>query len=506
MSGFVPRRAAALLALLAGLAAAPAGAEDQVGNFGMPEKNALPFRIEFNEITPPPGMPKLHSFRRATTDDGKWLMIGGRGGVPPGPDPDDAPATGLHGFAPPVAKKNNFPQNSFNPALWVFDPLAGQVWSFDTSGLDADLAAALTLTSQQSWYDREAGQLWVVGGYGWKGDDMTTYDTMLRIDVQGLVDAIVAGDPAETVAKSIEMLSHDKLAVTGGELVKVGDSLYLVFGQYFDGQYFAFGSGSPPFTQIYTEEVREIDMVPGKFEVLDVSALPKDNPAEYHRRDLNVKMAKDPATGDTVVGIYGGVFKSGGPGGFFNPILFDPAKATLAVQDAIQLFNAYATAVVPVWAESAGVMSQVFFGGIGHGVYHTHDQKPGFDNDGMPFGSDISVLTHEKDGTWAEFVLEDPVPGNKLLAANGAFFVHPDLRRAGAVEDEEIVLLDKITRKTLIGWIYGGILAELPQPPKGPPPGCKGTKCEEVPTSAADNLFEVWLTPGAGAAIPVLQR
>jgi hypothetical protein len=115
-------------------------------------------------------------------------------------------------------------------------------------------------------------------------------------------------------------------------------------------------------------------------------------------------------------------------------------------------------------------MSQVFFGGIGKGVYHPHLPVAGLDNDGMPYVSDISILTHRFDGSWKEFVLAKPTPRNQLIGANATFFINPLLRKSGWVSDEEIILLDEMPKgqRMLIGWIFGGIWAGQPQPPNTP--------------------------------------
>ena len=402
----------------------PAHAESRVGTFGPEQADALPFQITFTEVEPAGNPPALHSHRVAATDGGDWLMLGGRGGPANevGGDNPKIPQSGLHGFNPPAAKTENFPRRSRNTHIWVYNPESGQVDKFDTNQLPLDLARPLQATSQQSWYDRERDTMTIVGGYGWNEDmsDMVTFDTMIQVNVSDLIAHIRAGSDAATIAALFRMLRHEMLRVTGGELIKAGSDFFLVMGQKFMGRYFAFGSGLPPgTTQEYTEEVRQISLVPGKFELLNIARLSQADRSELHRRDLNVKVTMDAKTGEPVIGIYGGVFKAGGPGGFEKPVLFDPRDGTFRVQDnGHQLFNAYATSVIPVWSADAGVMAQVFFGGIGHGVYHTHDEVLGFDNDGMPFGSDISVLTHGRDGAWAEFVLPEPVPDNQLLAAN----------------------------------------------------------------------------------------
>ena len=484
---------------------APALAEIQqpVGKFGPKTDGVLPFTISFSEVSHPKGHPPaLHSFRIAVSDDGTWLMLGGRGA--PADKVGGVEQSGLHGFNPPAAKKNNFPRASYNRYIWTYHPDTGETAHFDTESLPTDLARPLQTTSQQAWYDRATDMLTIVGGYGWNEDltDLKTYDTMIQVSLGPLINAVETFASADDVAKLFKKLHHPMLQVTGGDLVKVGNTFYLIFGQKFMGSYFAFGASLPNgTTQEYTEEIRAITMVPGAFEILNISALPKDNPEEYHRRDLNIGLTIDAPSGKLRVAAYGGVFKKGGPGGFEHPILFDADERKISVEtDGRQLFNAYATAVIPIWAEGDGVMSQVFFGGIGRGVYHTHGQDIGLDNDGMPFGSDVSVLTHNKGGTWSEYVLAKPVPRNQLLATNGAFIPAPELRAEGHLREDSIIALDTLPKgdDVMIGWIYGGILAGMPQPPKHPEKGV------EVPTSATDKIFEVYLSRTPGAAIPVL--
>lgn len=509
------RRLFAGLAVAAAALAAPVAANERVGNFGPVTDGALPFTMTFTEIADPPGtLPALHSFELAARPDGTWLLLGGRGGpaseierdkpAPSGSGDDTIPQSGLHGFNPPApGAPNNFPVRSFNNRLWVYNPLTGESLSYDLDQLPPEIANPLQTTSMQAWYDRSSDAMTVVGGYGWNGDksNLVTYDTMIRFPVGPLVDAIRRGDPPDSVAKLFSVARDPGLQVTGGDLVKWGDDYLLLFGQNFNGMYFAFGAGLPSgTTQEYTDEIRQISMAPDG-SILGVAPFAHDPNGEYHRRDLNVRMTRDAVSGAPRVGVYGGVFKDGGPAGFQHPILVDPDARTGVVQtDASQLFNGYATAVVPVWAESAQVMAQVFFGGIGRGVYHTSPEPVGMDNDGMPFGMDISVLTQNGEGAWHEFVLPEPIPGSLLLGANGQFVPHPKARIDQLVTDDGLVLLDKLPpdEDTLVGWIYGGIEAAMPQPPKKPSEG------EEAPTWASDRLFEVRVRPSPGAAVPVL--
>ncbi|MFW5832497.1 MAG: hypothetical protein ACOCYE_00180 [Pseudomonadota bacterium] len=492
--------------------AAFAAPQQPVGRFGPVDEAALPFSIEFREVTSPKDAPPaLHSFVEAVAADGTWLLLSGRGA--PAARIDDVEQSGLHGFNPPESGRHNFPLASYNTGMWTFHPTTGEVAVLDIETLPPAIRYPLRTTSQQAWYDRASDQLTIVGGYGWNTEekDLQTFDTMIRVEVEPLIEAIRTGQPAGDL---FEVLRHPQLQVTGGDLVQIADdAFYLVFGHTFTGSYFAFGSALPAgTTQVYTQEIRRIEMVPGRFEILSVAPLPVLDRVEYNRRDLNVRMTRDAPSGEPRVGVYGGVFKKGGPGGFDHPILVDPASDEATIErGGSQLFNAYATPVIPVWSETAGVMAQVFFGGIGHGVHHICNDPPqeiGLDNDGMPFGCDVSVLTHDRQGNWREYVLPEPVPGRQLLATNGAFLLQPALHDQGRIVDQEIIRLDRLPEgeAVLVGHVFGGILAQMPQPPKGPPPGADEGQERQVPTSATNKLFEVYLTRTAGAAIPVLGR
>jgi hypothetical protein len=135
----------------------------RVGVFGYEDPEALPFAIEFHEVLPAPGAPpSLHSFQSATVDSGHWIMIGGRG-APHGATQEQLSMTGEHTFNPSAAPHpENFPKASFNKMIWVYHPVTGEMATFDTHDLPGEIGVALRATSQQSWYDRESGDLWII--------------------------------------------------------------------------------------------------------------------------------------------------------------------------------------------------------------------------------------------------------------------------------------------------------------------------------------------------------
>jgi hypothetical protein len=185
----------------------------------------LPFQIDLQEATFP-GAPALHSFVFAESN-GKWLLLGGRN-------------NGIHSFSPlPI---NNFPPAMANHWVWVVDPAQRQAWSVDLYdatitpplGLVAD---ALSASNMQSFQDGDT--LYVIGGYGYNRttNAMQTFPTLTAINVPGMIAAVTSGTATNIVGQIRQGPPDDRLKVTGGELEKIGDTYFLVFGQRFDGLY-----------------------------------------------------------------------------------------------------------------------------------------------------------------------------------------------------------------------------------------------------------------------------
>ncbi|HEX2278862.1 MAG TPA: hypothetical protein VHN13_17335 [Candidatus Tectomicrobia bacterium] len=206
----------------------------------------LPFQVEFVEAAFP-GAPGLHSFAFGEAN-GKWLFIGGR-------------TSGIHAFDPlPI---NNFPPAMANHWVWVLDPALRQAWSIDLYdasitpplGLVAD---ALSSSNTQSFQNGDT--LYVIGGYGYNRSTnlMQTFPTLTAINVPGMITAVMSGTAANIVGQIRQGPLDDRLKVTGGELGKIGDNFFLVFGQRFDGLY---NPQDVDNDQQYTEEVRIFQIV-----------------------------------------------------------------------------------------------------------------------------------------------------------------------------------------------------------------------------------------------------
>lgn len=476
------------------------------------------YTVSLNPVTFPAGttVPALHSFARAIGPNGQWLLVTGR-------------TNGLHTFptsnngAPPA---NAFPPQQANKNLWVIDVAAQKVWSAPVPA--PPLGDSLTVTNGEFYQDGDT--LYVFGGYGNQSstNQMTTFPTVTLIPVTATINAIMAGKPLPTFQQigpnnwydcTINMASNPGslqtcynavtsgnaaqaqpfnsptgpyyAGVAGGGMEKVGPVFWMVMGQIFQGLYSANPGdmGNFPTKQTYTKQLAALwignigtTLSAAVLNVIQGDPNPSGNPAvlQWNRRDLNVVPALD-SNGNPMISVYGGVFVPGQIAAFEQPIhvtnLVTPLNPATTLDPFHQLFSQYECASLKMYSASSGTNQVMFFGGIGS--YYISNVNGTLQKDsGLPFVNTLSVLMSRGTAAIGQVYAATPLPG--FIGSNATFIPAPGVpRQAG-----EIVALDKITTKTKVGWMYGGIISPQTQPPQGG-------------TQASNAIYEVWLTPGA---------
>lgn len=462
--------------------------------------NALPYTLQFRPVSYAAGsaLPALQSYAVASAG-GKWLVVGGMLGQ------------GLHKFN---QSGDNFAPDSANRALWVIDPVAGTATSFPVASLPASIAAPLSATNAEGYFDRGTDTLYVAGGYGWKADgsDMTTFPTLLAMPVSAMISAILAHASPSTIAGMISEGRDSVFQVTGGALLRVNGTFILPFGQRFFGQYRAFGGSSGgdtssradslPFRQTYLRSVSIFTLNPRKpLTILSRSIVRSDDPsAPYHRRDGNFVDDIDPGTGQPRVAGFGGVFPPGIIGGYESGVYITPSGARVDTT-LHQLFNQYICPVIGVWDSTSQVTYHTFFGGISnHYLTFSHTQDSVFKvvsaegrNDGLPFIADISTLVQNAGGQYTEWVSPQPIPDTLLVGATASFIPSDSLYAAGAFTRNGLLRLSARSPgdSIQIGWIYGGIEAQNPLP-----------VFPSTGTSATNRVYAVWFVYRPSGQVP----
>lgn len=455
------------------------------------EKDVLPFTLEFEEQSFPGKnpLPCLQSYVATISKDGYILALAGR-------------LQGLHTFK--GAPAHNFEPAKSNHIIYVIDPRTGDVWSFDTQQLPEAYAGPLKATNLQSCHDRETDQMYVVGGYGWTAENkkMLSFNTIIAFQVEKLVTAIKNSASLAEISALFKIAYDDRFAIAGGELFLFDHKFYLVFGQKFMGQYRAFGGVD--FEQVYSEEIRIFTLDPDTLEILSYgenTSTDADHP--FHRRDGNIIDDVDPTTGKPRISAFGGVFPPGIIGAYTYPIYIYGPKSPVIDRSGQQKFSQYECPIITVYdpVSANPTVYHTFFGGIGHYYYfQTKSQKAVFEaatkqgrNDGLPFLADITTFLQSADGTYAEYIHTEPIPGTRLLGTSIQFLVNPDMIRQEMAFKNGVLDLGKTSEgsRYLVGYIYGGIEAKDPFP--------------EIPntgTKASNTLFAVYLSKTPSDAIP----
>jgi hypothetical protein len=455
-----------------------------MSNDSPPQTTTLPFQLQFVQQPDWPNRPALQSYSWMIDDDGFWLIVGGR-------------TVGLHQFN---TSGDNFPKP--NQWLWQVNPDTGVVRNIlDLTLLDPEIGDPLMATNQQSYYDREADEWLIIGGYGQdsKLRQNRTFDTLLHIPIKQFRAVAFSGEaPAKKAAAISAMVKrqHDPFfAVTGGALRRLGSRYLIVFGQGFQGAYNPFVG---IVAQDYLNAVRFFRLDPLTREAIGMGEIKSpDLDAPFHRRDGPVIDSIDPATGAARVISFGGVFPPGKLDGYSNPVYVDDRMNQIVAKTdrtVSQVLNHYECPVVVVWDPINEIVYHTFFGGISRSYYYqTPAQQAMYNtvtaegrNDGLPFVADISTLIQNSLGKSVQLIAPAPIPDNRLRGASADFIPlsprnNPEISADGIVDLSKIAVGATVT----IGHIYGGIDADFPLP-----------KIPNYGTQATNAFYRVTLTNG----------
>jgi hypothetical protein len=457
------------------------------------------------------GFPGIHSEAGAMHEGLLVLMAGRR--------------NGMHVFPPERAatQVQAFPRTEANESIYVIDPAKSVlVGSANIDKLPESYQEQLRATNTQ--YTEDGGWLYIVGGYTYDGESMKTLDRVTAIDLAALIEAVKAGQPLDEAFATAHMVqaSNLALAVTGGELQKLGDQFLLIFGNRFDGLY---TPGESVAVQTYSESVRAfgfgLDVSSGapKLAVTFAGSDPavgtqQDPEGPYHRRDGVIEPAID-TQGKPRIAVYGGAFKGGRMEGYTTPIYIDadsaaPLGFSITEDKATtQLLSQYKCGVIQTYDGAAAVMYTTLFGGISQYYWDPASGSLKRDPidlangvDGLPFIDSVSTMRLSNSsaagttggGTQtAQFLHEgqsfppadarpqcggDTKVDATLLGTETVFFDAPGV----PAYDNGVLRLDQITAPTVVGYLVGGIAATAPYSVKGP-------------TCASDIIYTVTLDP-----------
>ncbi|HET6225989.1 MAG TPA: T9SS type A sorting domain-containing protein [Bacteroidia bacterium] len=408
-----------------------------------------PFQLQIQAINGT-NLPGLHSCSFAQMGD-KWLFIGGR-------------TNGLHG----LNSNDGFPPEFRNNEVIVMDTSTWKFYAATLNQLPAQTADPMRSTNMQ--YIQQGDYLYMVGGYGYDSlqEGQVTFPVLTAVHVPKMIDAVINAKP---ISSAIRQLTDTNMRICGGELIKLGNDYYLLFGHNFNGTYDNKAS-SVLFSQEYSNRIKKFNLSDnGNVITLSNFTILTDT-TNFHRRDLTVCPVVKP-DGSFAVGAYGGVFQKQANLPYLEPILLS-APGTTEIKSYKQVMSQYTCAVLPIYDATKKNMYTTFFGGISLNDYDATSGKLKRDTL-MPFINDVTTLTQYANGTMEETILPLQLPG--LLGCNAKFV----LNKAIASYSNDVINLNQLPTTTqLIGYVVGGIKAQA---------GNFGS-------SAANNIiYRVYLTP-----------
>ena len=386
------------------------------------------FEIELEPMTIVDA-PGVHSYAVGVDTQGRWLVMGGR-------------IDGLHRRQPWAA----FWESDNNKFAIVIDLDSEEVWSASLSSLPTSLYEQLQSTNQE--FIQRGNQLYIVGGYGYSAtaNDHITYPYLTAVEVDGLTEAIINGDPINAFFRQI---TNENMAVTGGYLGYLDSVFYLAGGQYFEGRYNPMGPNhGPGFIQEYTDAIRQFKIEDDGTNLAIIEFSEVTDTDNLHRRDYNMAAQVFP-NGEQGFTMFSGVFQHDVDLPFLNSVDITASGYTLN-DDFNQYLSQYHSAHFPIYDETNNAMHTIFFGGMSQ--FYFNDFGALVEDENVPFVTTISRVSRFADGTMEEVDMGIEMPA--LIGSGAEFIPHPD---APYLNDEILKLNDLSEQSTLIGYIYGGI-------------------------------------------------
>ena len=419
------------------------------------------YDIQLNPITIP-NLPGLHSYAVAQ-HEGKWLIIGGR-------------KDGLHARQP----FNAFPANQNNTTIYVVDLANLSFTSAGITSLPTALQEQLQATNVNFIQDGNA--LYLIGGYGYSAANSNhiTHNKLTAVDVPGLMQAIQQATPISGYFKQI---TDENMAITGGQLGKIGNRFYLVGGHRFDGRYNPMNN--PTYTQTYSNQIWsfEIENTATNFQILNYQT--QTDALHLHRRDYNLVPQVFPS-GELGYTISSGVFQPNADLPFLYPIDLT-ANGYIPQTGFNQYLSNYHSGKSGLYSAQNNAMYSLFFGGMSQ--YQWINNSLIQDNL-VPFVKTISCVERKANGDLAETKL--PVEMPNLHGASAEFIYNTNLPHY----ENEVIKLDEITaNEFVIGHLYGGIKSSSANP---------FNSNQTNSTSAESVIYEVKLIKNPDLSLPEL--
>lgn len=377
---------------------------------------------------------------------------------------------------------HDFDGNNFNTSLYVYNPSTAQTYSMLISATNLPVAVKNQLASSDPQFLQDGDTLYIIGGF-YNPPNTTTFttiNTITAINVPGMMNAIINNNTnlAPFVAVNTTI---PQFKVTGGQIGKIGNDFYLVYGQDCEGSYCAI-------SQVYTNSIYQFTTDP------TLSAINIVNTVTHADGDGSGWRRRDYTLAPFTLGNMQTLFAMGGP--------FTPGSDALVWTNGISIAgdlqsndrfinqqgNQYLSPHLSMYSASKSMTYVATFSGLSNLYWATWGLV--YDNS-TPYGNVLDLISSNASGRVEEYVNLQPLCSGRPLASCLYMGLSAEFIPTGNFYDDRYILqLDSLpqTTPTLVGYIYGGLLS--------PEQDIFGTNS----SYATNKVYAVYVVPsGAGA-------
>jgi hypothetical protein len=260
--------------------------------------------------------------------------------------------------------------------------------------------------------------LYMIGGYVNIKGNAIAVPAMTGVNLNSLVYAVM-GHSFMPVG-SVRQTTNTALAITGGEIGLMDNTVYLAFG--WDGNNYTHQVSSLTFTDNVAAKSLAITLNPACATCADGVAPTNTATSSgyFRRRDGSMSAMISPKDSSNLFMYYAGVFKNGNTY-FDNPISI---TANAAQEDSLHMRgNVYTCQVIPAWSRSAKMSYATFLGGMTNSKYGTIASPELLSNSNstvlpvdtnnylsVPFSNRFTTVVMDSNKNLAHYLLPDSFP------------------------------------------------------------------------------------------------
>ena len=379
-----------------------------------------------------PNMPELNHMNIAQYN-GYWLIIGGS-------------TSGFHSFSGSKANNN----------IYVYNPTTQALYFESIGNTNLPESVQQQIVSLAPMPLQDGDTFYLVGGYYNESASFfkyTTLDTISSFNVPGMINAIMNNN--ESLAMYVHSSSNSNFKSTGGELGQIGSDFYLSFGQDCEGLYCIT-------SETYTNSVIKFSTTPS-LESINIEGILYRAEGAYsgfRRRDYTLVPFIE-SNIDVLLAL-GGPFTAGLPPKVWTNVISINGDLSYNNNFLNQQANQYRNGFLSMHSVATGYSYLATFSGIST-LYWDESGNLNY-NANAPFGNILELISYDGNSHASrEYANLTPLcvyksDGSCVYVGADADFV--PVNDNNIFDNRGILNMDAITKKTLVGYLYGGIVAD----------------------------------------------